>query len=44
MKRIRYMTFHRPISKEDLKKANQKINMAYKKGEKVEIEWKINTA
>lgn len=44
MKRIRKMTFHLPIEKESLKAANRSIARSARKGEKVTVEWKNNSA
>jgi len=44
MKRIRTMTFHLPLEKDELRNANRDIARRARKGEKIEIEWQVNSA
>lgn len=42
MNKVRTLTFHRPIKKDELREANNEIQRAKRKGEKVEIFWAYN--
>lgn len=44
MNKVRTLTFHRPINKDELREAHIKIRRAKRLGEKVEIFWEYDRA